>query len=137
MATLLHDAPPVNGRLAGPATHPAAARLTTDRPRIGVFHAPGFEAVNWFGTVFTFTRKQRVVVAALWQAWQQGYHWVDQAALLEDAESAQTRLGDLFDRGRHPAWGTMIRPAGGGEAPAGCYRLAMPDWLTPSGPSAG
>lgn len=86
-------------------------------------HAPGFESVFWFGASYTFTGKQRMVVAALWQAREQGYHWIDQAGLLEIAESDQRRLRDLFDQGRHPAWGTMIVQAQLSGGPTGSYGL--------------
>lgn len=115
MATVLHDATPVNGRLADPATQ------SPDRP---IRHAPGFEWVNWCGTVYTFSSKQRRVVAELWKAREEGYHWVDRHALFELAESVCHNLRALFAQGKHPAWGVIIVPAKGQDAPPGCYRLA-------------
>lgn len=97
----------------------ASAGDGTDRPT----HAAGFESVCWYGTVYTFTPKQRSVVAALWQAWEQGYRWMDQAALMELAESDQSRLRGLFDHGRHPAWGTLVVQAQIHGGPTGSYGL--------------
>ena len=89
-------------------------------------HAPGFESVNWFGVVYSFTPKQRVVIGELWKAWEKGYGMVDQGALLELAESGQLKLRDLFEQGRHPAWGPMIAPGQTRGGPAGCYFLKEP-----------
>lgn len=91
---------------------------TTTKTRPGVTHGADFAAVSWYGTLYTFTKKQRIIVASLWAAWEAGYHWLTQERLLEDAESDCSRLRDLF-RG-HPAWGTMIVSKSGGEI----YRLA-------------
>jgi hypothetical protein len=108
-----------------PAVDPdlASAAGVPDEPTARVAHAPGFESVYWFGRTYTFTGKQRVVVASLWQAREQGYHWIDQAGLLELADSDQRRLRDLFDQGRHPAWGTLIVQAALHGGPSGSYGL--------------
>jgi hypothetical protein len=36
-------------------------------------HGQDFAAVNWNGTVYSFTPKQRIIVAALWRAREEGY----------------------------------------------------------------
>lgn len=79
-----------------PAKEPAQGRAT---------HAPGFESVWWFGIQYSFTKKQRLVVGALWQAWKEEYGAMDQAALMEIADSDQRRLRDLFDQGRRKGHG--------------------------------
>lgn len=86
-----------------------------------VSHAPGFESVNWYGVTYSFTRTQRLVVAALWQAREQGHRWIDQASLLDLAESDGRRLRDLF--GKHPAFGTMIVQGSLYDGPTGSYGL--------------
>lgn len=73
-----------------------------EEPRAGDDYA----TVTWRGTVYTFTPKQRSVVAALWMAWKRGVPFVAQQTLLEVAESDNGRLRDLFKK--HPAWGTVI-----------------------------
>lgn len=74
------------------------------------------------GTRYTFTRKQRLVVAALLRAREDGRDYVSGETLLELAESDQVRLRDLF-RG-HPAWGSWILPGHADGGPLGTYRLA-------------
>lgn len=91
-------------------------------------HAPGFSSVNWFGIIYRFTKMQALVVASLWQAWkeQEGDGAIHQDALLADADSDQQKLRDLFDRGGHAAWGTLIVPALGKGGQRGCYMLNVP-----------
>lgn len=102
------------------APEPDSPGLLPARPT----HSPDFASVNWHGAVYTFSPKQRSVVAALWRAMDDGHHWVGQDALLELAESDCGRVRDLF-RG-HPAWGAMVVSAADGDGPPGAYRLAGP-----------
>lgn len=111
-----------NGRVELSLTVPIDAPLPAPATGPGPTRGPDFAAVNWFGTVYTFSGKQRSVVAALWRAKEEGYEWVSQEALLEAAESDCSRLRDLF-RG-HPAWGSMIVQAMLHGGPAGAYGLA-------------
>jgi hypothetical protein len=92
-------------------------------------HSPGFTAVNWFGTVYQFSRMQGRVVAMLWHAWKDGDGdgAIHQDVLLQDADSDQQRLRDLFNKGDHPAWGTMIIAALDKGGQRGCYTLNVPD----------
>lgn len=115
LGTINVDAPP--RRVAEPEELPPEKSRAT--------HSPGFTAVNWFGTVYYFTPKQRRVVASLWQAWkgEEGDGAIHQDVLLSDAESDQQKLRDLFDRGDHPAWGTMIIAALDRGGQRGCYML--------------
>jgi hypothetical protein len=85
-----------------PATPPKRPSGSSGRPAPG----PGFASVDWYGTVYTFTPKQRAVVAALWQAWESGDLYVAEPTLLRIADSCSDRIRDLFRR--HPAWNTMI-----------------------------
>jgi hypothetical protein len=85
-------------------------------------HGQDFAAVNWNGTVYSFTPKQRIIVAALWRAREEGYGWLSQEALLEVAESDCGKVRDLFRH--HPAWGTMIVSAIHYGGPLGSYKLA-------------
>lgn len=85
-------------------------------------HSPGFACVNWYGVVYSFSFKQRLVVAALWQARDEGHPWLTQETLAEAAESDCSRIRDLFRR--HPAWGTMIVSGIMRGGPPGSYRLA-------------
>lgn len=96
--------------------------------RHGVTHGTDHAALNWYGTLYTFAPKQRIVIAALLHARDQCYDWVSQEVLLELAESDGGRLRDLF-RG-HPAWGVLIVPALLHGGPAGAYRLATPPEAT-------
>lgn len=92
-------------------------------------HSPGFRSVNWFGEVYYFTPMQARVVAQLWQAWKDGDGdgSIHQDALLADADSDQQKLRDLFGRGDHPAWGTMIVASLDKGGQRGCYMLNAPD----------
>lgn len=105
---------------------PDVLSLPANRPPTLVTWASGdrpkrlsdFQKVYWPSLgAFTFTPKQALAVKVLWEAWQDGTHKVDQRQLLEAADSAGTRLRDLF--ARSPAWDRLIVHAG-----AGHYRLA-------------
>jgi hypothetical protein len=110
--------PPPGSRGLATATESCGAVAGEDRPS----HTRGFASARWRGVQYAFSPTQRLVVAALWGAWQDGTRWMMQEALLEQAESDGCRLRDLF-RG-HPAWGTMIVPAVNYGGPPGSYRLA-------------
>jgi hypothetical protein len=85
----------------------------------GVRYANDYSTVKWGDETFTFTKKQRRVVQALFAARREG-HELHQQGLLDAADSDATRLRDLFRD--HPAWGSMIAP---GED-IGTYRLVYP-----------
>ncbi|MCE9531292.1 MAG: hypothetical protein K8T89_09245 [Planctomycetes bacterium] len=85
-------------------------------------HADDFAAINWYGEIFTFTARQRAVVAGLWQAREEGTHFLSGTTLLKLAESNSRRVRDIFRD--HPAWARLIvlgNTCGGG---LGTYRLA-------------
>jgi len=98
--------------------------MTADNDR--ATHAPDFSSVNWFGTVYTFSPMQASIVADLWRAWEDGYDFVGQQSLLEEAGSDCHRIRDLFVG--HPAFGTMIVQAKfkSKDARAGQYCLNVP-----------
>jgi hypothetical protein len=83
------------------ATQPA-------RPVADVCHANDFRSVRWYGTEYIFTPTQAACVRVLWDAWERGSPVVGQDLILETAGSTGARLRDVFDKGRHPAWETMI-----------------------------
>ncbi|CAN5390410.1 hypothetical protein BH11PLA2_BH11PLA2_23290 [soil metagenome] len=74
------------------------------------------------GTRYLFTRKQRLIVARLFEARTQGFDFVDQYELLKAAESDQVQLRNVFKN--HPAWGTLIVSGLDCGGPAGSYRIA-------------
>ena len=85
-------------------------------------HSPDFASVNWHGSVFTFSPKQRTVIATLWRAMEDGYHYVGGDALLVEAESDCKKLRTLF--GDHPAWGRFVVVGVTTGGKSGTYRLA-------------
>lgn len=87
-------------------------------------HSPDFASVNWYGEIYSFRGKQRAIVAMLWDAMEQGYRWVGQDVLLQQADSDCGRLRDLFKC--HPSWGTLIVQAVFYGGPIGGYGLADP-----------
>lgn len=103
----------------------AGAAAGPDPPPAGkLVHGADFAAVKWGDQTFSFTPKQRLIVAALVRARRDGHLWLSQEVLLEAAESECGRLRDLF-RG-HPAWGVMVVSALDADGPLGSYRLADP-----------
>lgn len=74
--------------------------------KLGIKHTPNFRIVKWGREQFRFTHKQSLVIEALANAANQEQEWLDQATLLECADSDGSRLDHLF-RG-HPAWGRFI-----------------------------
>lgn len=93
------------------------------RGPVDLKHSPDFACVVWRGQEFTFSRKQRLVVAALFRAWDDGVRWVSQDNLLDAAESDGGRLRNVF--ARHPAWGTLIVSGMDEGGTPGTYRLAV------------
>ena len=89
-------------------------------------HSRDFASVNWYGTYYTFTAAQARVVAALWEAWQNGTPDVRQETLLDEAGSESRKLANLFRD--HPAWGVLIVPG----AARGLYRLVSPPESSPA-----
>jgi hypothetical protein len=86
-------------------------------------HSPDFRCVDWFGTEYTFTPTQAACVRVLWEAWEQRAPELGQDRIAADAESDAQRLRDVFTKGKHPAWGTMIVPGTTRSA----FKLSAPE----------
>lgn len=84
-------------------------------------HSADFRSVDWFGTKHAFTLTQAACVRVLWEAWKNGTPELSQATILERAETASSRLANVFRN--HPAWETMIVS---GQR-KGTFRLAAPE----------
>lgn len=65
-------------------------------------------SANWNGQVFLFTTIQAACFGVMFRNWTKGTPFLSQAAILELGGSATDRLSDVFDKGKHPAWGTLI-----------------------------
>jgi hypothetical protein len=94
-----------------------APQLPQRRPETDPWHAADFREVCWAGRPYSFTPKQRLIVARLWRAWEEGTPEVDQQTLLRAADSDCVRLVDLFRS--CPGWRDLILHVEGGR-----YRLA-------------
>jgi len=90
-------------------------------PIEGASHSEDFRSVRWCGTEYAFTTMQAACVQVMWQSWERGAPEMSQVIILEDAGSASERLRDVFDKGKHTAWGTMIV-----AGRKGAFRLAKP-----------
>lgn len=77
-------------------------------------HSDDFRCVRWFGQVYEFTPMQAACVKVLWEHWERGTPTVGQEYVLEAADASSGRLRDVFGKGKHPAWKTMITEAGKG-----------------------
>lgn len=86
-------------------------------------HGPDFRSVHWYGKEYTFTAAQAAVVKLLWEAWKNGTPEVGNDYLTSEADVETKRLDHLFGAGKHPAWGTMIRPG----STKGTLRLSPPN----------
>ena len=98
----------------------AAAPQPPPAPR--TLHAPDWSSVVWQGTRYILTPKQRLVIAELWRAWEDGTGFLSHAYLLEKAETDQQKMYYLF-RGS-PAWGALIVPGEPHGGPVDSYCLA-------------
>jgi hypothetical protein len=120
------DAAP-GGRQATPE-EPAAAGGTPQataadgdaKPEEQSRHSLDFRSVYWFGEEHIFTPTQAACVKILWENWEQRTPTVGEQTILDTADSAGSRLRDIFKG--HPAWGKMIAPAG-----KGAFRLQEPE----------
>jgi hypothetical protein len=73
-------------------------------------HSADFRSVYWYGTQYEFTTSQAACVKILWEHWEQRTPAIGEVTLLERAGLSGNRLRDVFEKGGHPAWGTMIIP---------------------------
>lgn len=105
--------------------HHDDARKPEPAPDAGpMSHSRDFSQVRWGSTTFLFTRTQRLIVAALWNARDEGFPWVEQGVLLEAVESDGGRVRDVFRT--NVAWGVMIVSGLDAGGPVGSYRIADP-----------
>ena len=79
--------------------------------RSNTAHSPDFRSVRWFGTEFTFTTTQAACIKILWENWERGTPVISEVTILDEAGSSGDRLRDVFRKGKHPAWGPLIKPA--------------------------
>jgi hypothetical protein len=80
------------------------------RPRpVDTSHSEDYRSVRWFGTDYVFTPAQAACVRVLWGAWERGSPVLSQAHILEAADCTGSRLRDVFEKGKHPAFNAMIK----------------------------
>lgn len=103
-ATLQLEIIRTNERRAEAATAPNTLAPNTPQHQ----HSADFRSVTWAGETYTFTATQAACVEALWQAWAHGCGSLSQVTILTQAGSTADKLRDVFNKGRHPAWGQMI-----------------------------
>jgi hypothetical protein len=84
-------------------------------------HSPDFRSVQWFGVKHKFSTMQAACLKILWENWEQGTPEIAELTILDLAGSSSERLRDVFTKGKHLAWGTMIIGSG-----KGAFRLAEP-----------
>jgi len=85
-------------------------------------HSEDFTSVVWDKNRFSFTKTQAAVIGLLWNEYEKGTWNLGQETIGEKigSEMNQYRLIQTFEKGRHPAWGTLIIA---GEK-RGTFRLA-------------
>ncbi len=76
-------------------------------------HSEDFSEVYWFGKPFYFTPIKSRVIAALWQAWQNGTPVLSSRFLANAAACETQKLSDIFKD--DPAWGLMVQFDGVGK----------------------
>lgn len=104
-------------------TQPASRMLSIDAARSPDFlHSPDFAMVRWHGQTYSLTPRQRVVVAELWNAWENGLPCLTAAYLLERCGTAQAKMSAVFRNS--PAWKTLIVPGQLHGGPEDSYCLA-------------
>jgi hypothetical protein len=91
-------------------------------------HSPDFRSVYWFGAEYTFTTAQAACVKVLWENWQRKTPVLAELTILDSAGLSGDRLRDVFNKGKHPAWETMIVAAS-----KGAFRLVEPMKADPPG----
>lgn len=88
-------------------SEPESIIVTVERPDLSrPWHAPDWSSVVWNGARYKLTPKQRMVVVALWKAWEEGTHFLSEVYLLNKADSDQPKLSHLFKGS--DAWGELI-----------------------------
>jgi hypothetical protein len=85
-------------------------------------HSLDFRSVFWYGAKYAFTSTQAACVKILWEHWERETPIIGEPELLDAAGSGGEKLKDVFEKGKHPAWGTMIV-----SARKGTFRLQEPE----------
>jgi hypothetical protein len=105
-------------------TVPIAVPPETDKPTATV----GYGSVRWKGKLYWFTSvQQRLIVAHLWEAWENGSPFVPGRALLDQADADHAaKVRDLFRDAE--AWDELIvaGPTRGGPVGTFCLAFANP-----------
>lgn len=81
-----------------------------------------FRSLNWGDRIFTFTTTQSACVNVMYRDYENKTPTLSETSILDAAGSASSRLRDVFGKGKHPAWGTLIVQSG-----KGIFRLAEPN----------
>jgi hypothetical protein len=73
-------------------------------------HSEDFTSVVWDGIPFVFTKSQAAVVKLLWCEYEKGTWTLSEKTIGEGIGSSANnyRIIHTFDKGKHPAWGTLI-----------------------------
>lgn len=85
------------------------------QPNESFRHSEDFTSVHWCGNDYNFTKTQAACVKVLCEAWENKTPALKEETILEKAGSCGNRLRDVFDKGKHPAWGKMIVTVGKGR----------------------
>lgn len=109
-------------RLQGTQATAVITTPTAEPPHVAVAEATpnvlepseDFRSMNWNGTLYEFTPTQSRCLEVLYKAWQSRSPVIGQDLILERADSNSEKLRDVFDKGKHPAWGTLIVSPGKG-----------------------
>ena len=82
----------------------------------GCEHSGDFTSVIWYGKKYSFTKTQAECIKYLWEEWEKGGLSLSEKTIGEliDSASDNYRLMHTFNRGKHPAWGSMITSVGKG-----------------------
>lgn len=122
---------------AGPSAGPEHENVEKMPTSPKCDHSADFTSVIWYGTMYTFTKMQAACVRVLWAEWEKGGLTLSEKTIGEAVESDNDRFrllhvfrtksrntGKRTKKGQaamHPAWRTMIVPAG-----KGIFKLAPP-----------
>ncbi len=107
-----------------PATIVTPIPTSPPEPLAPARHSVDFRSVHWYGTNYTFTKTQAACVKVLWEAMKNRTPELDQQTVLNEADSDNKRLSDVFKDSL--AWGTLIVKG----TTAGAFRLANPEQKT-------
>ena len=69
-----------------------------------------FRSMNWDGVFFEFSTSQAACVHTMYRSWEDGVPVLSDFHILEESGLGGSRLSDVFQKGKHPAWGNLIVP---------------------------